>query len=79
MKSFDLIPNALSGICSSSPLHIRELHEFTSIPVFNSAEPDRNILAEILCRSTQYNLKSKITSVGCKSNRQYSRLSDSLI
>jgi len=48
LKSFDLKPDALSGICSSSPLHIRELHEFTSIPVFNSAEPNRDSLVKIL-------------------------------
>jgi len=69
LKSFDLKPNALSGICSSSPLHVRELHEFTSIPVFNSAEPDRNSLAEILCQFTKYNIKSKITSGRCKSGQ----------
>jgi hypothetical protein len=58
-KSFNLEPNALSGICSSSPLHIRELHDFTNIPVFNSAAPDRDHLAEILCRPAKHNLKSK--------------------
>jgi hypothetical protein len=45
---FGLVPDALSGICSSSPLHIRELLEFTSIPVFNSAEPDVEALRTIL-------------------------------
>ena len=48
LKSLDLTPDALSGVCSSSPLHIRELKEFTDIPVFNSAEPDRNNLCKIL-------------------------------
>ena len=62
LKSLELKPDALSGICSSSPLHIRELHEFTSIPVFNSAEPDINSLTEILCLSMKYNLKSKVVS-----------------
>jgi hypothetical protein len=59
LKSFDLTPNALSGICSSSPLHVRELSEFTKIPVFNSVEPDRNKLTEILCHSTRYNIKKQ--------------------
>jgi len=48
LKSLDLTPDTLSGVCSSSPLHIRELKEFTDIPVFNSAEPDRNNLRKIL-------------------------------
>jgi len=69
LKKLGLTPDALSGICSSSPLHIRELKEFTNIPVFNSAEPDRNSLAEILCRSTKYNIKSKTASGECKSRQ----------
>ena len=48
MKNLNLTPDALSGVCSSSPLHIRELKEFTDIPVFNSAEPDRDSLGKIL-------------------------------
>ena len=48
LKNLGLIPDALSGVCSSSPLHIRELKEFTDIPVFNSAGPDRNSLSKIL-------------------------------
>jgi hypothetical protein len=45
---YDLQPDAISGVCSSSPLHIRELSEFTTIPVFNSADPDRNRIADLL-------------------------------
>ena len=45
---YDLEPHAISGICSSSPLHIRELSEFTKIPVFNSANPDRNQITDLL-------------------------------
>lgn len=42
---FDLVPDAFSGICSSSPLHVRELQAFSDVPVFNSAAPDvRNLL-----------------------------------
>jgi len=45
---FDLVPDALSGLCSSSPLHVRELQIFTSIPIFNSAQPDADVLRRIL-------------------------------
>ena len=47
-EKFNLIPDTISGICSSSPLHIRELSSFTNIPVFNSAEPNTNQLGDIL-------------------------------
>lgn len=47
-ERFHLVPDAISGVCSSSPLHVRELSEFTKIPVFNSANPDLKLLAEIL-------------------------------
>ncbi|MFA5238695.1 MAG: hypothetical protein WC476_03160 [Phycisphaerae bacterium] len=49
-EKFDLIPDAISGICSSSPLHIRELSEFTNIPIFNST-PHISRLADILVDS----------------------------
>ncbi|MFC1498237.1 hypothetical protein ACFLS1_07195 [Verrucomicrobiota bacterium] len=48
---FGLTPDAISGICSSSPLHVRELKEVSDVPVFNSAEPDIGILSEILLLS----------------------------
>ena len=47
-ERFGIIPDALSGICSSSPLHIRELSEFTSIPVFNSLDVSNKQLADLL-------------------------------
>ena len=47
-ERFNLKPDAISGVCSSSPLHIRELNEFTDLPVYNSAAPDLNQLAKIL-------------------------------
>ncbi len=50
-ETFGLIPDALSGVCSSSPLHVRELQDFTSIPVFNSAQPDIRQLLKILVPS----------------------------
>jgi len=47
-ERFNLVPNALSGVCSSSPLHLREMAEFTDIPVFNSANPELKLLANVL-------------------------------
>lgn len=47
-ERFNLIPDAVSGVCSSSPLLVRELSEFTDIPVFNSAEANINRLGGIL-------------------------------
>ena len=53
LKKFGLKPDALSGICSSSPLHLRELATYTDLPVFNSAEPDISQLKEILLAPKQ--------------------------
>lgn len=47
-ERFGLVPDAISGVCSSSPLHLRELSEFSSVPVFSSAEPDAKELVELL-------------------------------
>lgn len=47
-EKFNLEPDAISGVCSSSPLHVRELKEFSDLPVFNSAAPDLNELSKIL-------------------------------
>jgi hypothetical protein len=69
LGTFDLRPDALSGICSSSPLHIRELHEFTNIHVFNSAQPDKDGLAEILCPYTRRDIISQTVSHRCKSEQ----------
>ena len=44
----NLKPDALSGICSSSPLHIRELAAFTDTPVFDSTNYDIEKLVKIL-------------------------------
>jgi hypothetical protein len=52
-ERFHLVPDALSGICSSSPLRLRELAEFTHIPVFDSAHPDLKELAEVLLTAKQ--------------------------
>ena len=37
---FGLIPDAISGLCSSSPLAVREIKEFTDIPILQSMEKD---------------------------------------
>ena len=62
LGKFGLEPDALSGICSSSPLHIRELSEFTDIPVFNSVEADMKRLAEILLRPSKHHNLSEVTA-----------------
>jgi hypothetical protein len=45
---FGLIPDAISGVCSSSPLFLRELSAFTDIPVFNNMDCDLKQLSELL-------------------------------
>jgi hypothetical protein len=45
---FGLVPDAISGVCSSSPLVLRELSEFTDIPVFNNIDWDLHQLSELL-------------------------------
>lgn len=45
---FDLVPDAISGVCSSSPLHIRELSQYTDIPVFNSLNIHADELYQLL-------------------------------
>ena len=47
-EEFGLEPDAISGRCSSSPLMIRELHEWTKIPVFDNRTRDLRALSEIL-------------------------------
>ena len=47
-EKFNLIPDAISGICSSSPLSIRELKEFTTIPIINNINPDFKEVFEML-------------------------------
>ena len=45
---FGLVPDAISGVCSSSPLALGELLQFTDIPVFNNLEWDLKQLSELL-------------------------------
>jgi len=37
---FDLIPDAISGLCSSSPLAMREIKSFSDLPILESMEKD---------------------------------------
>lgn len=45
---FGLVPDAISGLCSSSPLAIKELEGFIDLPVFNSAQLDIKKIMEII-------------------------------
>jgi len=47
-KRFGLVPDAISGVCSSSPLAIRELSCFTKIPIFDSLNPALHKLSKLL-------------------------------
>ena len=47
-ERFNLSPDAISGVCSGSPLGIRELQEYTELPIFNNLQRDLNQLADIL-------------------------------
>jgi len=37
---FDLTPDAISGLCSSSPLAVREIQGFSDLPILQSMEKD---------------------------------------
>ncbi len=47
-EQFDLKPDAISGICTSSPLGIRELEGFTDVPVFNNVARNLKDIYSIL-------------------------------
>ena len=47
-ESFDLVPDALSGLCSSSPLAIREISTFTDIPILRSMERDFKAICNLI-------------------------------
>jgi hypothetical protein len=47
-ERFGLTPDAISGVCSGSPLGVRELQENTGLRVFNNLQRDLNVLSEIL-------------------------------
>ncbi len=46
--SFDLVPDAISGLCSSSPLNIREIAMFTEIPILRSMQRDYKKIYELI-------------------------------
>jgi len=68
-EKFNLIPDAVSGICSSSPLHTRELSEFTNIPVFNST-PYISRLADILVNTCKPSSQAITTALSLKCNKK---------
>ena len=45
---FDLVPDAISGKCTSSPLGVEELQTMTNTPVFDNVHWNLNQLSEIL-------------------------------
>ncbi|QEP44173.1 hypothetical protein D5085_14220 [Ectothiorhodospiraceae bacterium BW-2] len=47
-EEFDLVPDAISGLCSSSPLAMREIQSFTDIPILMSMEKDFRRIFEII-------------------------------
>jgi hypothetical protein len=47
-EQFNLIPDAISGICSSSPLFIKELSDYSQIPVFSSVDINVDLIQSIL-------------------------------
>jgi hypothetical protein len=59
LTNYGLEPDALSGVCSSSPLFVRELSEFTTKPFFNNIEPDINSLVDILLGPNKYPMVCK--------------------
>lgn len=46
--SYDLQPDAISGLVASSPLGTRELADYTKVPAFDAAEPDLRTLSDLL-------------------------------
>ncbi|NQU29152.1 MAG: hypothetical protein HQ525_00640 [Anaerolineae bacterium] len=47
-EEFDLEPDAISGLCSSSPLAIREIETFTNLPILHSMEKDHKAIFRII-------------------------------
>lgn len=48
LEQFDLKPNAISGLCSSSPLAIREIGTFSELPVLRSMELDYRTIYDVI-------------------------------
>lgn len=47
-EEFDLEPDAISGLCSSSPLAMREISSFTDLPILQSMQKDYRKLFSII-------------------------------
>jgi len=47
-STFDLVPDAISGVCSSSPLAIQEISSFSDIPILRSMERDFRTTFELI-------------------------------
>ncbi|MBU0756150.1 MAG: hypothetical protein KJ645_13490 [Planctomycetes bacterium] len=47
-NSFDLVPDAVSGRCSSSPMTIREIEIFSKIPILRSMKRDYKIIYNLI-------------------------------
>ena len=47
-ESFDLTPHAISGLCSSSPLAMREIASMTDLPILRSMERDFKAIYNII-------------------------------
>jgi hypothetical protein len=47
-ERFGLTPDAISGVCSGSPLGVRELQDYTGMRVFNNMQRDLNVISEIV-------------------------------
>jgi hypothetical protein len=45
---FGLVPDAISGVCTSSPLSIAELEAECGVPVFRNMDPDLKALSQVL-------------------------------
>jgi hypothetical protein len=61
-EKYGMKPDAISGVCSSSPLHIRELSAFTYIPAFNSANPDQHLITNLLLEPGKIRRNKKKTN-----------------
>jgi hypothetical protein len=46
--TFSLVPDAISGVCSSSPLAIREIRSFSDIPILKSIERDYKAIYSLI-------------------------------
>ena len=47
-EEFDLVPDAISGLCSSSPLAVQEFQTFSDIPVLQSMEKDASTIFKLI-------------------------------